>query len=501
MRVALIQPPHSLDGSFNCLPTYQLGIGMLALKDYLKQQNHEVRIFHFPWAQLGGQGLDEAFRAVAEYGPGVAAVGMNWLHFSDGALQTARRLKQQIPSCKIVVGGQHASLFSEEIVLKWSSCFDALLHGEAERSLLQLVCSVETTGELDPTIPGVMMASQGASPLVSIPEIVEDLDSLPFFYYDDIWPEFPAEFYGVPEEWEGLAGRQRSRAALDTVRGCCPLDCSYCIASRIGAIQGRPGLAAHSAAWLGEHMEQLSRRGVSSITIQDPFFVLGDGALIALCEEIMSRGLHRKLKTFSIFIEPGSYSRNAMQLLANVAEQVWLEFGIETGSPKVARAMGREDDYDRILQSLVDTRESGIVAMTWWMVGLPDEGVSEIEQTKSFIRMTMQQGAVPAQVTPLILFPQTPLARNADRYAFTVSKRTFEDFSCFSREPMNETGSYPNLLTHISLKQSAEDTLRYVKDIKGTFLSNWSSLHDRYDGTRHAPSVAAAERLVSTRFY
>jgi anaerobic magnesium-protoporphyrin IX monomethyl ester cyclase len=501
MRVALIQPPHSLDGSFNCLPTYQLGIGMLALKDYLKQHYHEVRIFHFPWAQLGALGLDEAFRAVADYAPGVVAVGMNWLHFSDGALQTARRLKQLIPDCKVIVGGQHASLFSEEIVHNWGSSFDALLHGEAERSLLQVVHSVETTGELDPSTPGVMMTSQSSSLRVSLPELVEDLDTLPFFNYDDIWPDFPAEFHGIPKEWEGLAGRQKSRIALDTVRGCCPLDCSYCIASRIGAIQGRHGLVAHSAAWLGEHVEQLVLRGISSITIQDPFFVLGDGALIALCEEIMRRGLHRKLKTFSMFIEPGFYSRNAMQLLANIAEQVWLEFGIETGSPKVAHAMGREADYDKILQSIVDTREAGLVAMTWWMVGLPDEGAPEIEQTKNFIAVTMQQGAVPAQVTPLILFPQTRLARNADQYGIKASKRTFEDFSCFSREPMNYTGSYPNLLTHASPTQSTEDTLRFVEEIKGTFLANWSVLHQLYDGTRHAPSVNAAERLVSTRFY
>lgn len=498
-RIALIQPPHSYDAAFNCLPTFQLGIGLLAVKDYLKQHGHDVRVFHMPWAQLEGSTIEAALAQIEDFEPRVAGVALNWLHFSEGAVQTAQKLKEVAPHCKVVIGGQHASLFHEAIIQSYGHV-DAVVRGEAERSLLEVARRVEGNEPIDSTIAGLSVLRADGSFDTSPPAPVADLDSLPFFFDDDVWPAFPTRFLGAPAIIEGYLREFKQRAALDTVRGACPRDCSYCIASHIGAVQGRDELAAHSPEWLVEHMDQLVQRGVNSFTIQDPFFILGDQHLVDLCEAILRRGLEKKMQAFSIFVEPGAYSPEAMSHLARVAPAVLIEFGIETGSPKVAGAMGRETDYQRILENLTAAREAGLIPLSWWMVGLPAEGVQEIAETKAFIVSTMKAGVIPAQVSPMVLFPQTRLAQQCRDHGITMKLRSFEDFARFSREPLNDRGLYPNLISHSSAVQSAAATIRYAGEIKALFQERWSLLDACYD-SKIAGFLRRARELLRYRFY
>jgi hypothetical protein len=79
--------------------------------------------------------------------------------------------------------------------------------------------------------------------------------------------------------------------------------------------------------------------------------------------------------------------------------------------------------------------------------------------------------------------------------------KTFEDFSRFSRVPFSEEGDYPELVTHCSKIQSAEDTLRYNREIKNAFLDLWPYLEARYRSTAIAAYVEMAAKLVAARYY
>lgn len=499
-KVALVQPPASYNEQFNCLPTFQLGIGLLCLKDYLKQHGHQVRIFHIPWAQLDGIAAQMVFDQIESYDPQLIGVALNWLHFSDGAIETARRLRQAMKRSMIVIGGQHATLFAQEIMAAHGELFDALLHGEAERAALELARRLDAGEPLDASVPGVVIR-EGGSVVSTPPEVVEDLDSLPFFLPGETWPDYPTRFIGAPAAVRPILEQFGGRAALDTVRGRCPRRCSYCIASHIGELQGRAQMAAHSPEWLAEHVARLVAVGVNAITIQDPFFTLGDGPLITLCEELLRRGLNKKLANFDIFVEPGAYSAEALKVMSRVADVVVIEFGIETGSPGVAGSMGRLRDYGRVLEDLVAAREAGLIALSWWMVGLPSEGEAEIEETKAFIETTMRVGVIPAQVSPMVLFPHTRLAQEKERFGISLHLESFEDFSRFSREPLNEEGVFPRLITHESRQQSADDTLRHLVSIRELFVRRWNLLEEGCDDPRLRAYLERAKALLRYRFY
>jgi radical SAM superfamily enzyme YgiQ (UPF0313 family) len=102
------------------------------------------------------------------------------------------------------------------------------------------------------------------------------------------------------------------------------------------------------------------------------------------------------------------------------------------------------------------------------MVGLPGEGPEDVALTRRRIIETMELGVYAKWVTPLILFPQTGLARDAEAFRIRPLLRTFDDFLRFSRVTRNAYGVYPELITHESEDQPAEDTLRYLVDLKKT---------------------------------
>ena len=503
MNIALIQPPHNYDGGINCLPTFQIGLGILSIKDFLKKHGYNVRIFHLPWVFYEGITYEYAFQKIVEFDPGICGIALNWLHFSEGAIETAKRLKTLLPNTIIVLGGQHASLFSEEIMQQHSDVIDVLLQGEAEMTMLAVVQSVEETHQVKTNIPGLVYRDEDSIIRISQPEVVNSLDELPFFFIDDVWPEFTSKFIGLPQEFLSTLQGFRTRAALDTVRGVCPKNCSYCIASHIGAVQGRSNLAAHSTQWLAEHIKLLVERGISSITVQDPFFTLGDAALTELTQGILERGLNEKLLSFDIFVEPGAYSVEAMKYFSQVAAIVTIEFGVETGSPKVAKTMGRNDDFNAMLENMIGARKAGLIPISWWMVNLPNEGSKEIEETLDFISETMNEGIIPAQVSPMVLFPQTALAAFCDKFGIKKRLKTFEDFKRFSRCNYDDKSGarYPELLTHSSDIQSNEDTMNFHKQIQDQFAKNWCRLEERYQTQPTATVVQLLKQLTTFRFY
>lgn len=62
-----------------------------------------------------GFSADDAIALILAKSPMLLAIGLNWVHFSPGAIETARRLRERNADLPIIIGGQHAGLFADEI--------------------------------------------------------------------------------------------------------------------------------------------------------------------------------------------------------------------------------------------------------------------------------------------------------------------------------------------------------------------------------------------------
>ena len=86
-------------------------------------------------------------------------------------------------------------------------------------------------------------------------------------------------------------------------------------------------------------------------------------------------------------------------ILQRMAEVVcvWIDYGIESGSPKILNDMGKK--------AIVDTRKAGIYPNTTFIFGYPGETVESIQETIDFKReLGIECGSFFA--TP---YPETPL--------------------------------------------------------------------------------------------
>ena len=95
-----------------------------------------------------------------------------------------------------------------------------------------------------------------------------------------------------------------------------------------------------------------------------------------------------------------------------------------------------------------------------------EEKEQDIKSTMSMIEETLKMGVFAHSISPLILFPQTQLSKDAKKYGITKHFNNFEDFKKFSNTPRNIDGIYPELITHEIIYQPKELTLAYLKKIK-----------------------------------
>lgn len=457
MDLLVIQPPASFNNQSPVLPQNSVGIGMLTILAYIKSKGFSGKVIHFPRAFEDGYKEEEVFEKVKEMNPRVISIGLNWLHFSEGAIQVAEKLRKICPDTTILIGGQHASLFAEEIVRK-TEALDGVLLGESERTLARVLeTKKDGCREVDKKIPGVITVDGENRP----PEIVEELDSLPFYTYDDVWPY-----------------RKEICAALDTVRGECIRDCSYCIASKTNSIQGRKKFTAHSPKYLADQVEVFYKSGIENVTIQDPFCMIGQDKIEEFCNHLVDKKI--KLKQINIFIEPMTFRDSTVDALNSIAEMVTLDYGLETGSAAIAKGIGREYDKDKILKEISKLSKKGIKISTWWMTGLPGDNRASIEDSMSYIEDTIKHGAMPRWVTPLILFPHTDMSKNNFLYGIKTKMKSFDDFCNYSKVEVNNYGVYPELLTHETTSQSGreivESTIAIKKGIVDRMIANKDKL-------------------------
>jgi len=466
--VVLIQPHASFAvGGCPTLGTQFDSLGLLALSAYLKAHGFPTRVLHMARAMAFGIRQRDVFDWIERQDPLFVGLSMNWLHLSVGAIEAATIIRARWPDTPIVIGGQHATLFAEEILCGHHDVIDAVAVGEGEETILEVAERLRSGEDLT-GIAG-LMTRKGDEVRFLPRTVTTEMSSLPLVSYEDVVPA------GPPSQPTGLL------AALDTSRGGCAHDCAYCLEACSVSSFGRSAPQHSDVERLVDQIRLFVDEGRDCITIQDQFFTHGDELLCSLIEMLHRRGI--RLRHLSVFVSPGCYGEHVYDVLAGApVDELVVAYGIETGSAKVAKNLGRYSEYEGIMDELGSVAEKTIQATSWWMTGLPGESREDIGLTKMMLRETMKLGVTPQSVSPLVLFPQTRLSRQREEFGIRPLLSSFEDFKRFSTTPNNQHGLYPELVTHESEVQSAEQTIRYTAEVKGCVMRNLSLLEGTAGG-------------------
>ena len=432
VRIVLATPPADgeSDGSVGGLPP----LGLLYLYSSTARLPHvEVHI-----VDATGENLNtpEAVERVLELEPDVFGLSVLSTNICRG-LKLLKGVKRRSCSVTTVLGGVHATLFDKQL-LEETPELDLVVRGEAELSFVDL-CTRLMGGK---DIGGVQGLSyrRGAEVIRGEPQIIEDLDALPF----PDWSALDLSLYFQRFSAIPLWGNHKSAAVL-TSRGC-PHRCSFC--SRITADLGK--WRARSAENVFQELVQLSEKGFTDAFLVDENTTASVSRLEKLCGMLIERTLNMR------FACDGSLhhlSESTLKLMRRAGFDV-ITVGVESGSDEQLKRFNKPANSRALAAGIKRAKKAHFWVHSFFIAGGPGETPTDHEASKQFLS---EVGPHSADFQWLTVFPGSQLW---NEYVGGDATRPLSELS---PRPIYELSEDPD-----------ENTIRYrVNELIRVFLRSW----------------------------
>jgi anaerobic magnesium-protoporphyrin IX monomethyl ester cyclase len=371
------------------------GMGMLILAAVARTRGYRVHLID---AKEQGRALEDVAAEIVALEPDYVGFSATTISVTNAA-RIAARVKERRPGVVTIVGGAHVSAIPERTLEAFPS-LDYGIVGEGEHSLFDLLARLES-GEAIDSVPGLAWRRDGKIAANPRAPYIDDLDELPPPAWD-LLPDFPHRFQ------PSLFSYPKSPvASLITSRGC-PFSCSFCDRSTSGR-KGR----MHSVEYIVELCRRLEGMGVRHILFVDDLFTVKRERVVALCNAFLANGFRF---SWSCTSHPNLLDLDTMKLMKKAG--CWqIAYGIESGSPRVLDVVKHEVKIPRMRETLRLTRQAGIRAKGYVMLGHPTEGLDSLAETLEFLK-TVELDM--CQITKFTPYPGTPAYPTIQRHgAFT----------------------------------------------------------------------------------
>ncbi len=324
-------------------------IGLYYLAALLLHEGYDAEILNFYRSGSNPQGIREILAQKNADIVGLSVFNANrW-----GGIETARIVKEVNPDAKIVFGGVGATFLWDHFLRNFRE-IDYVVLGEGEYSFLQLVRLLDNGSRGDlAAIKGIAFRNGSQIVRTAPADPIQDLDKLPN----------PARYFTYNH--------------LSLTRGC-PGNCTYCGSPRFWGHKVR----FHSVSYFVDQLELLYRKGISFFYISDDIFTMKKDLAIAVCKEILSRGL--------------SISWYAISHVNNVDEEIlyWMRkagciqisYGVESGSEKIRKKLNKRIRNEQVERAFSLTTRFGILARAYIIYACPGESQATISETEKLIR-------------------------------------------------------------------------------------------------------------------
>ena len=340
-----------------------LGLGYLAA--VLEKAGYEVRLF-----DLFDATFEEAERMIKEEKADVVGISCNLTDFRWSSIRLAQIAKRVNPNVVVVMGGSHVTNLYRQIIENFP--VDFVVRFEGEFTLLELVQTLESRGDLRDVEgiafkdkAGVVVKNEDRPPIA-------DLDSLPFPAYHFF--NFGKYIrYSSPIMFKGKKAREMKSSNIMASRGC-PFNCRYCSVTKYWRGQCR----LRSVENVVDEMETLHKDfDVNHFNFFDDTFTLNPERVINLCKEIIRRKLD---VCWECVTRVDSVSAEMLTWMKK-AGCLSVSYGVESGSSAVLEAINKKQTRDQIIKAFKMTHEAGILAYILLMVGNPNESERSIDET------------------------------------------------------------------------------------------------------------------------
>ncbi|HUW44426.1 MAG TPA: radical SAM protein, partial [Dehalococcoidia bacterium] len=405
MRVLLLSTPHPLEES----PVPPLSLSYLA--SVLDQEGIEVKILDFLVTQYHPKKLR---RELEDYRPqlvGATCVTLNY----PIARRMLKACKAFDPYIFTVIGGPHVTFALEETLLQ-SPWIDAVVIGEGERTLVELVRAVEEDKDIH-QVPGIAFADGGMVVKTPPQARIENLDQLPL-PARELLPMARYRALGTP-------------CTVITSRGC-PFSCIFCSGRRMFG----PKVRFRSPGLVVDEIEKLQCDfGLVKINIVDDTFTLNHHHTRAVCEEMLRRNLKMK---WSAFARVDRISEDLAQLM-NRAGCEWVLFGVESADEGILKTIRKGITLDGVQRGVKIAAAAGINVFNSFILGLPGESWDTALKSMAFGDELYHKYGAKYGFHMLSPLPGTEVYERAKDYGIRILSRNWARYN--ANEPITETAT------------------------------------------------------------
>jgi radical SAM superfamily enzyme YgiQ (UPF0313 family) len=351
-------------------------LGILYLSAWLEKHGYANEVFDTTFSNK------QAFKEyLVNFQPDIIALYTN-LITKLNVIELVRWIKQN-PFIKplIVIGGPDIT-YNVENYLDIGA--DLVVFGEGEQTMLEIVRESEKSEPDWKQIPGVAYKINPTAVFKTKPrEKIKDLEELPLPNRKKI---DLAHYLRVWKQYHG-----KSAVSVSTQRGC-PYTCKWCSTAVYGQSYRRK-----SPTSVVDELELIrDEYNPDQIWFVDDVFTVSHKWLRAFHEESTRRDV--KIP-FECITRAERLSEEIITILKEVGcFRIWI--GAESGSQRIIDAMDRRVDVDQVSSMIQTTRQAGIEAGTFIMLGYPGETEDDIFATLHHLKK-----ANPDQLTVTVAYP------------------------------------------------------------------------------------------------
>ncbi len=322
--------------------------------------------------------IDAAITAVVEARPKVLGLSIQQCNEAISR-EVVRGIKAQYPEIIILVGG--FSCYNADIGRRAFPECDYMCIGEADLTVGPLVEAL-AHGERPFNQPGILSRYDTPDYKFIPAPMVHNLDQIEFPKYE--WADLT--LYRNFNDYQ--------LTPIIASRGCRWSRCTFCAERFYWRIRS-PENFVDELEWLvgqGCHLFMFNESDLNGMPER----------VIEICDEIIRRGLHKKVKlTGQLRIHKKSNRQFFEKLRA--ANFVALRFGVDAFSENTLRLQKKGYTVDMVSQNLRDCWEVGIYTEVNWVIGVPGETHDDVEEGIQLILKNQQYIGRLANINPLIL--------------------------------------------------------------------------------------------------